>query len=74
MMAFRDRLRVKRVRQQIEKKENLARWAVQRMKTFTHIRKTRTQKLKTAYELNRSILRGFSDWEVEVYLPSFSLD
>ena len=40
-IGFLDRLKVRKIKDQIKRKESLARWVGERLKTFTYLRKER---------------------------------
>jgi hypothetical protein len=51
-LAFKDKLKVRAIREDIDKKANLARWAASRFLMFAKVRQQRRKKIKRAYELH----------------------
>jgi hypothetical protein len=74
VLAFRDRLKVAALKRALQRKDWLARWVVQRLRTVVSLRKDRDYRVGRAMQLQERLGEEDFEAEVEVHVPSFSVE
>lgn len=73
VLGFKDKLKVAVMKKKLRKSEWLARWVLERLKTLRLIRSLRQKKMERSLQMQEQ-LRMDMEWEVEIFIPSFSVD